>query len=70
MEKIDFKQHVAKKTKSQLQKFQQFDGSWNEYLDYLQDNGGNVSKHLERDFSGEWSLKEGYNPPWTLKDFT
>tara|TARA_B100001989_G_C24549681_1_gene473412 strand:+ start:2653 stop:2865 length:213 start_codon:yes stop_codon:yes gene_type:complete len=69
MEKIDFKQRVAKKPKTQLLKFQEFRGSWNEYLEYLQKNGGRISENFERDSSGKWCLREGYNPPWTLKDF-
>ena len=53
---------------SGLLKFSQSNMSWQDYLAYM-DRSGALSSNLEKDMSGHYSLRAGYTPEWTLKDF-
>lgn len=50
-----------------LKKWANWRGSWQSYLKYLDDNNalsGNIILQ-----NGEYSLRPGYVPPWSDKDF-
>jgi hypothetical protein len=49
-------------------KFQQFEGTWQQYLAFLDENG-HLSPNIVQE-NGKYGLREGYEPEWTLKDFT
>lgn len=50
-----------------LKKFEHFDGTWQEYLEYCEANGI-LSRNFTR-IDGKLTLRPGYIPPYTLKDF-
>lgn len=60
------KNDMAKQSKEIL-KFDGFNGSWDEYLAYLEQNNI-MSTNIEWDGRG-YSLRAGYYPQWKLKDF-
>lgn len=43
-------------------------GDWQSYLRYLKSNNA-LSKNFVLGDNGYLQLREGYNPPWEMKDF-
>lgn len=50
-----------------IKKFDGFDGSWDQYLRYLEQNNA-LSINIVPD-GNEYKLRDGYYPQWKLKDF-
>jgi hypothetical protein len=50
-----------------LKKYSAWDGDWQSYLQYLDDNNALSSNFIQ--VGGYYRLRPGYNPPWEMKDF-
>jgi hypothetical protein len=54
-------------THNGLTKFDQWPGSWQSYLAYLDENRALSSNIFKQ--GQYYKLRPGFTPPWTLKDF-
>lgn len=60
--------NTAIQTRGQPQQWSSWKGDWQSYLEHLEECGA-LSPNIIR-INGRLELRPGYNPPWTLKDFT
>lgn len=65
---MSFIKKDKKNVVNDIKKYSDWDGDWQSYLEYLEKKQV-LSHNFERDINGKLTLRPGYYPTATLKDF-